>query len=48
MFYTILWLIIWLIGGATGFTFGSPVFWSFIVALVADLFIHGYPYFKRV
>lgn len=31
-------------GGATGLTFGSPVFWAFIVALLADLVTHGWPY----
>ena len=47
MFYTLIWLIMWLLLGANGFTFGNPVFWSFIVALIADLIIHGYPYFRR-
>lgn len=47
MFYTLIWLIIWLMAGAPAFSFSSPVFWSFIVALLADIFIHGWPYFRR-
>ena len=48
MFYTVIWLIMWLLLGAQGFSLGSGVFWSFIVALVCDLVIHGYPYWRRV
>lgn len=49
MFYLIIWLLVWLLTGAAGFTFGSPVFWSFIVALIADLLTRGWPYIvKRV
>jgi hypothetical protein len=47
MFYLIIWLILWLITGAGSFTFGNPVFWSFIVALLADLLIRGWPYISR-
>lgn len=47
MFYTILWLIVWLLTGAASFSFSSPVFWSLIVALVADALVHGYPYWRR-
>jgi hypothetical protein len=42
MYYTILWLIIWLLTGAGGFSFNSPVFWSLIVAVVADIFLKGF------
>ncbi len=47
MFYTIIWLIIWLIGGAPSFNFGTSIFFSLLTALVADLLIHRYPYFKK-
>lgn len=47
MFYTILFLIVWLVGGAASFSFSSPVFWGLIVALIADALVHGYPYLRR-
>jgi len=47
MFYTILWLIIWLLIGAPGFSFSTPIFWSFIIAILADALIHGWPYIIR-
>lgn len=33
--------------GAPSFALGNPIFWSFIVALIADLLIHGWPYIVR-
>lgn len=37
MFYTILWLIVWLLQGANGFTFNGPVFFALLVAIIADV-----------
>ena len=47
MYYILIWLIVWLLTGATSFSVGNPVFWSFIVALIADIFIHAWPYIRR-
>lgn len=42
MFYTILWVIIWLMGGAPALAFGTPVFWALVVALLIDIFWYGF------
>lgn len=47
MFYTIFWLILYLVADAPSINFTSPIFWSLIVALLADLFIRGWPYIVR-
>lgn len=47
MYYILIWLIVWLLLGANSFSLGSGVFWSFIVALIADLVVHGWPYIIR-
>jgi hypothetical protein len=42
MFYTILWLVVWLLMDKTTFTFGTGgAFWSLIVAIIADIFVIG-------
>ena len=51
MFYTILWLIIWLLAGGSTLTFGSGgAFWALVVAVICDLTWFGYfrrqPYFR--
>lgn len=43
MFYTILWLVVWLIVGNTTFTFGTGgAFWALVVAIIADVLWVGY------
>lgn len=43
MWYTILWLIVWLLLGNSTFTFGTGgAFWALVVAIVADLFFVGF------
>jgi hypothetical protein len=47
MFYIIIFLIVWLLTGAAAFSVGGPVFWAFIIALVADILVHSWPYIRR-
>lgn len=43
MFYTIIWLIVWLLLGNLSFTFGTGgAFWALVVAIIADIFTFGY------
>lgn len=43
MFYTIIWLIIWLVTGGTTFTFGTGgAFWGLVIAIIADVFYFGF------
>lgn len=43
MFYTIIWLIVWLLSGATTFTFGTGgAFWALLIVVVADIFYFGF------
>lgn len=43
MFYTIFWIIMWLLLGKTTFTFGTGTeFWALIVAVLADVLYVGW------
>jgi hypothetical protein len=42
MFYTILFVILWLMSGGAALAIGTPVFWALIVAVLADIFAFGY------
>lgn len=47
MFYTLIALIVWLLDGAPTFTpaFNPPTV-AFLLAILADLAFHGWPWFR--